>query len=49
MRINAIVEPMKYNEHGRFDDTSEHSKKQNNTNENVPFSEVLKQANGTNE
>jgi hypothetical protein len=49
MRINAIVEPMKYNEHGGFNDTSEHNKKQNNNNENVPFSEVLKQANGTNE
>ena len=42
MRINPIVEPMKYNKHRRFNDASVHNKKQNNNNNNVSFSEVLK-------
>jgi anti-sigma28 factor (negative regulator of flagellin synthesis) len=42
VRINEVVGPMKYNEHRGFNDTSEHNKKQNNSNENVSFSEVLK-------
>jgi hypothetical protein len=42
MRVNAIGEPMKYNKERGFNDTSEHNRKRNNNNENVPFSEVLK-------
>ena len=44
MKINAIAEPTKYNAHRRFNDKSEHNRKQNNNNENVPFSEALKRA-----
>jgi len=50
MKINAAVEPMKYNEHRGFNDSEyrdfknmiEHNGKQNND-ENVSFSEILKQ------
>lgn len=44
MRIKAIVEPFKYNEHKKFNDTSEYKTKQNNNNVKVSFYEILKQA-----
>jgi hypothetical protein len=44
MRINAVLEPLKYNEHRKFNDKSEHNTKQNNNNVNVSFKEILKQA-----
>ena len=47
MRINAIVEPMKYNEQTRSNNTIERNKKQDNKSENISFSEVLKQVHST--
>jgi hypothetical protein len=44
MRINAVVEPHKYKEHRKFNDTSEYNTKQSNSNTKVSFSEVLQQA-----
>lgn len=44
MRIKAIVEPFKYNEHKKFNDTSEYKTKQNDNNVKVSFYEILKQA-----
>lgn len=43
MRINAVVEPMKYNEHREFNDTTEHNEKSNKDNEDATFFEILKQ------
>ena len=51
MRINTVEEPMKYKEHRgfneaehrEFNDSSEHSRKQNNDSEIVSFSQVLKE------
>ncbi len=46
MRINAIVEPMKYNEHREINEKNEHNGKQNSNTIQVPFSEVLKRVKG---
>ena len=49
LRINAIVEPTKYNEHREFNEKDEHIRKQYNNNIKVPFSEVLKNVKRTKE
>ena len=51
MRINTVAEPMKYNEHRgfneaehrEFNNSNEHSRKENNDSKIVSFSQVLKE------
>ncbi|WP_238882882.1 hypothetical protein [Clostridium sp. YIM B02551] len=47
MRINAVVESLRYSEQRKFNDSSQYNTKQNNNNSKVSFSEILNQAIGS--